>query len=204
MMTDAMMNDEIDDYYSNTLGGTSSQGYAALGGSVAGLVTGALSIKATKEDVKNRNEAISINMESEGEALAFKQQQTSDNLKILSRAVGHQMTKIGYEQMVLEGKMKAQGAESGSTTMTDELVQETMTQASFAKADISLAYENTAISTLRQSQADLMSYENRLESLMSQMQSPESVGLQTASAGMSGIGYGISISNSFSIINRNV
>ncbi len=172
-------------------------GNAALAGSITGLVTGALGMMSVGSDIEQANEALMTNMESEGESIAFRQSVRASQLSQLSEALGEDLTEIGLETLKLESTARAEGAESGSTNMSEDKAMAVAMDATFEKAKRVKEHEIDLVNVLTAGEADLLSYENRIESMLSTQLTAEQAGLRTASAGMSGMNSGM-------IIGRNI
>ncbi len=172
-------------------GGFSGAEWASFGGSVTGLVSGALGMKSTSLDIEAANEVLMTNLESRGESMAFSQSVRSQQAKDLAKVTSNQMSAVAYNQMVEEATAKAVGAESGSTGASEEeKIAQTEVNANFQMAKVQEDYRTRSASMLLQSSAELMSFENMQESMLSQQLDPMNAALKVASAGMSGFASG--------------
>ncbi len=175
---------------SNTTLGFTGDEWSSFGGSSAGLITGALGMVSTGMDIEAANEALGRNLESEAESLSFSQQVRSEQAKDIVKITSNQMSSVAYNQMIEEASAKARGAESGSTTASKETIAQTEINANFQKAKIQEDYKTQSVSMLLQSTAELMSFENMQESMLSQQLDPMNAALKVASSGMSGYASG--------------
>ena len=165
--------------------------YALVGASVSGLVSGALGIKTTQLDIDAANEVLMDNLESRGESMAFSQNVRSQQAKDLAKATSNQMSSVAYNQMVEEASAKAIGAERGGMgASSEEAIAQTEINANFQRAKVQEDYRTRSTSMLLQSTAELLSFENMQESLLSQQLDPMNAALRVASAGMSGYASG--------------
>jgi len=165
--------------------------WSAFGGSVAGLVSGALGMKATGLDIEAANETLMTNLESRSESMAFSQQVRSQQAEDLAKVTSNQMSSVAYNQMVEEASAKARGAESGGVgASSEEAIAQTEINANFQKAKIQEDYQTRSTSMLLKSTAELMSFENMQESMLSKQLDPMNAALKVASSGMSGYASG--------------
>ena len=165
--------------------------WSSFGGSVAGLVSGALGIKSTQLDIDAANEALMTNLESQGESMAFSQQLRSQQAKDIAKVTSNQMSSVAYNQMVEEASAKARGAESGAVgASSEEAIAQVEVNANFQKAKIQEDYKTRSTSALIQSTGALLSFENMQESMLSKQLDPMNAALKVAASGMSGYASG--------------
>ena len=168
--------------------------WSAFGGSVAGLVSSALGIAATSMDIEAANEVLVDNLESRGEAVSVSQQNRSRQAEDLAKITSNQMSSIAYNQMVEEASATAKGAETGGYGSSDEAtIAQTETNANFKRAKVQEDYRTRSTSSLMQSAAELMSFENVQESLLSQQLDPMNAALRVASSGSSSYASGMKL-----------
>ncbi len=183
------MFDDPADYKS----GAKTTDYGQAMGSVAGLVTGYLGMRASDLDIERQNEATMRNLESLGEAGEIDNANRMLQSDRLAEMTADALTAEGLKTLKLESSARATAAESGSTTMADDLVNEVHSESSFRKAAISREYENAAEDILIDSQTDLWNYEQRVEAMLFNMQTPTEAALQTATAGLNATTSGMRI-----------
>ncbi len=163
---------------------------AAMGMSAAsGLITGALGMIAMSDDIDRANEALMINMESNTESLLWNQQIRGQQLEDMAAVASDNMSMIGFEQMVAESTAKAKAAEGGQDP--EIAIQQSMVNENFRKAQVQKEYRTSASSLLLQGTAELMSFENQQESMLSNQLDPMNAAMKVASTGMSSSSSGM-------------
>jgi len=149
-------------------------GAMAIGG---GLLSGAMTDKANKADIKARGNAVRRNIESEASAVRFSQFQNETQLNQVNEVLGNQLSMSGLEALEREATLKAASAETGGTTdgevIQTAFVQENMRNAQYVR-DARVKRDSLKMNMV----ADALNFKRGSEAAIYQMQSPTSAGLQ--------------------------
>ncbi len=194
-MSDSWHNAGADPMFNDPAGYTD---WSAAGGVAVSLIpalTTLIGVSAQQADIEARSDATIRQIANETDVFKFRMNVQEQQLKDLERATGDKMTASGLENLKRESRLKAVGAETGSTTVSDELI---------SASDVNTLHEDAAIlrisevnkgSMMQQMVGEQLGFENTLDTLVEGMQSPLSAGLQMASTGMSSFNTGLAYLN---------
>ncbi len=172
-----------DNYSGASKAATGISGLSTIGLSL-GALGSVLGVTASLADQKNRNEAVTRNIEAQYDALAFNQNQTLERARELSDAVGMALTEEGLATMKLESTAAAMGAESGSTTMAADLQSGVLAESTFRVSEIRRKGDDAQSEILRQMQSDVFNTNQRVEALTYGQPSPLQAGLDVFTSGL--------------------
>ena len=156
-------------------------------------LTSLLGAGSAAKDIESQNRAVIANIKSDSESLNFSLRQKNAQMDDLNRAVGDRLSETGFQAMVTESRLRAASAETGASgTTAREATSQADVQRLHSDAIILRESDLTKQSLMTSSAAEILSFENRADSMRSQMVSPLSAGLKTISSGISGFQSGLS------------
>lgn len=156
-------------------------------------LTSLLGAGSAASDIESQNRAVLANIKSDYESLNFSLRQKNAQMDDLNRAVGDKLSETGFQAMVTESRLRAASAETGTSgTVAREATSQADVQRLHSDAIILRESDLSKQSLMTSAAAEIMSFENRADSMRSQMVSPLSAGLNTLSSGISGFQSGLS------------